>query len=473
MNLMKKFLFLLLFLASLTYSATEDARKTFLNLYYSGKYQQAHTMISKAFSNPVTRSIWEQRIHLQDRIENCNAKLDSSTRATALLRIGKIEEAEKDFGDDWLSWIGRATISEWKNDSVSARNYINRALQLKPDDPEVLFYAGLYASNQAEATDFFQRYLKRKASDTLKRSSAKQSIEFFRNTNGLDINQSALNAPTGTIESQFNDKRLLIRANINGERDVMLLVDTGAAGLSLKDKKFKGKEASNLTMLGLGAQRTRAALVVFDQFKAGIFQMKNPVAAVSPNLQGSGIDGILGPIVFSRYSMLLPMKNSEDVTLSTLPSDELISELREKGFTYKKKITLPFYQVGKMIIVKGRIKKSDEEMDILLDTGAQTSLLSAATARKYVHIDYPKTLKARRKSSLFGVGGRIENVLHVDNVEIQLGPLEKTFNRMVAINLAQISEALELDVDAILGQDFLSGFTLLIDYNNNLVTFFS
>jgi hypothetical protein len=167
------------------------------------------------------------------------------------------------------------------------------------------------------------------------------------------------------------------------------------------------------------------------------------------------------------------MKNSADVTLSTLPSEELIHQLKEKGFEYKKKVTLPFYQVGKMIILKGKIKKSDETMDILLDTGAQTSILSAATARKYVRIDYPKTFRDKRKSTLFGLGGRIENILHVENVDIKIGPMEKSFNQLVAINLAQISEALELEVDAILGQDFLSGYTLLIDYQNNQVTFFS
>jgi|GEM_PF-2368439 len=474
MVLVKKFLLLLLFLGSLTYSATDDARKSFLNLYYSGRYQEAHAYIKNAFSDPVTRRIWEQRTHIQGNIRDCESGEDASAHAAALLRIGLIDQAQQDFGDDWLSWIGRATISGWKNDFSSARNYVNHALELRPDDPDLLFYAGLFAGNQADAVDYFQRYLYRKPTDSVKRNSAKQSLEFFRNTSGLNLNQPMLTSPVGTIDSQFNDRRLLIRAKINENKDVLLLVDTGAAGLSLKDKKWKGREATNLTMIGLGArQRTRASLVVFEQFRAGMFQMKNPVAAVSGFLQGSGIDGIVGPVMFSRYNMLLPMNNDADVTLSTLPSEQLIGHLQEKGITFKKKVTLPFYQVGKMIILKGRIKKSDETMDILLDTGAQTSILSAAAARKYVRIDYPKTLRDKRKSTLFGVGGRIENVLHVENVEIQVGSLEKTFNRMVAINLAQISEALELEVDAILGQDFLSGYTLLIDYQNNLVTFLS
>jgi hypothetical protein len=474
MVLMKKFSFLLLLLATLTYSATEDTRKIFLNLYYSGKYQEAHTILRQAFSDPLTRNIWEQRIHVQQDIQNCDAPLEPSARAAALLRIGLIEKAQQSFGDDWLSWIGRATISGWKNDFLDARHDVNQALRLKPDDPVLLYYAGLYAGNDDQAVDYFQRYLKSNSFDIAKRSSARQTVEFFRNTKGLTLNEPALSSSIGTIDSQFNDKRLLIHAKINQNQEVLLLVDTGAAGLSLKDKKWKARNAANMTMIGLGVkQRTRASLVVFDQFSAGMFQLRNPVAAVSRSLEGNGIDGIVGPILFSKYNVLLPMKNDADVTLSTLSSDQLINQLKQKGFEYKKRVTLPFYQVGKMIILKGQIKKSDETMDILLDTGAQTSILSAAAARKYVHIDYPKTFRDKRKSNLFGLGGRIENVLHVENVEIRIGPLQKSFNQMVAINLAQISEALDLEVDAILGQDFLSGYTLLIDYQNNLVTFLS
>jgi hypothetical protein len=58
-------------------------------------------------------------------------------------------------------------------------------------------------------------------------------------------------------------------------------------------------------------------------------------------------------------------------------------------------------------------------------------------------------------------------------VDVEVGSLRKSYNRMVAINLAQISEVLDLEVDMILGQDFLNGYTLLIDYKNNLVTFLS
>ena len=472
MVLVKKFLLLSIFLTSLTFSATDDSKRTFLQLYYSGKYVEAHSLLSKV--NPATRKVWEERLHIHEQISGCDFHSDDSGRAAAFLRIGLIDQAKSNFREDWLSFLGRAKLAGWNNDLEMARAYLSKAMLMRPDDPDLLFYAGLYASNNGDAVNYFRKYLQSNATDALKRNSAKQTIEFIQKTKGLDLNQSKLSSSIETIDSDFTHKKLTIRAKIDESNEVVLLMDTGASGLSLKDRNWKARSMTDLMMIGLGIkQRTRAALVVFDQFTAGKFQMKNPVAAVSSTLEGTGIDGIAGAIVFSPYSIVLPLRNDSDILLSTLDSEQLLSHLEQRGLKFKQKITLPFYQVGKMIILKGAIKKSDDEMDILLDTGAQTSILSAAAARKHVRINYPKTFREKRKTYLMGIGGKIQNLIHVENVEIEVGSLRKTFNRMVALNLAQISEALELEVDLILGQDFLNGYTLIIDYRNNLVTFLS
>ena len=43
---------------------------------------------------------------------------------------------------------------------------------------------------------------------------------------------------------------------------------------------------------------------------------------------------------------------------------------------------------------------------------------------------------------------------------------------MLAANLADSSEGVEMELDVILGRDFLSGYTLLIDYKNRQITFY-
>ncbi len=56
-------------------------------------------------------------------------------------------------------------------------------------------------------------------------------------------------------------------------------------------------------------------------------------------------------------------------------------------------------------------------------------------------------------------------------MEVAIGGIKKNFDRMRALNLADTSESLDLELDLILGRDFLEGYTLLIDYKNRTVTF--
>ncbi|HSP05563.1 MAG TPA: hypothetical protein VLR94_00210, partial [Acidobacteriota bacterium] len=75
------------------------------------------------------------------------------------------------------------------------------------------------------------------------------------------------------------------------------------------------------------------------------------------------------------------------------------------------------------------------------------------------------------QSGVSGIGGKTDDVLVAENVHLALGGLRREVNRMVAMNLGESSEAMGLELHMILGRDFLQGYTLLIDYWNNRVTF--
>ncbi len=108
-------------------------------------------------------------------------------------------------------------------------------------------------------------------------------------------------------------------------------------------------------------------------------------------------------------------------------------------------------------------------MDILVDTGAANSLISASAAKLWTHINY--ALSRQMNSDVVGLAGKAEKTLLAENVELQMGALSKTYNRIAAVNLAETNEAMQLELDFILGRDFLNGFSLLIDYRNNQITF--
>lgn len=470
MVFVKKFLFFILLLASFGNSES-DLRNQFLRDYYSGDFDSAHKMLSKAYSDPQAVQVWESRIHYYREFGDCHGYESSppSSRALAHLLIGDIPRTESELGKDALSLLVLATLKDWQGDVEGAREAVKSALALAPEDSDALFLAGNLAPTDQEALEWLTRYLEHPGDDPLKTASATDAVDFLKKTAGMKLNVAALDQTQGDVETQYEQGHLFIRGTVNAGKKVKLLLDTGASGLSLLDREWDPKVTSQLQMLGLGKQAvSRGKILVLDQFHAGPFSLLNPVVAVSPSFQADGFDGIAGSILFSDYTILAPLKSGRNFRLLPKTPDPS-ADLEKNGLRFKELVTLPFYQVNKMIILKGRINRSGDQMDFLLDTGAQQSVLSTSAARRLARINYQSTLY--KQTSIRGLGGLVESPLVVEGVDVRLGELSKKFKRIPSLNLADISEALELELDMILGQDFLSGYTLLIDYNNNKVTF--
>src|SRR5262245_10825861 len=161
------------------------------------------------------------------------------------------------------------------------------------------------------------------------------------------------------------------------------------------------------------------------------------------------------------------MQSGKNVTLFVPCEGDPLSCVQKNGFSFSSQVTFPFYTINKLIVVKGRIKKSDEDMDILIDTGAAHSLITTAAAKRWAHINY--ALSRQLNSDVIGLTGKEQQNLVAENVDVQIGSLSKTYNRMLAVNMAESNEAMQLELDLILGRDFLNGYTLLIDYRHNQI----
>ena len=161
------------------------------------------------------------------------------------------------------------------------------------------------------------------------------------------------------------------------------------------------------------------------------------------------------------------MKSGQKFTLFNANSN-FFKHIDEKNF--REKIEVPFLVVGKMIMIKGKIRSSPE-LNFILDTGGQRTIISALAAKKYTRINYPLSNSMKHSTPLTGVGGRTEEVLIAENVSIQAGPLKKEFNLISVLNLAEGSESLEMEIGGIIGRDILEDYTMLIDYGKRTVTF--
>lgn len=472
MFFVRKFLFFCLLCVSIGSARdADDIRNDFLRSYHGGNYSRAHDLLRKAFQNPETIQIWEERLHLQAQLPGCAFKSEKATRALALLRIGRIDEAEAQFGQDSVSLMGLATLSLWESDLSRSREYLTQALLKDPDNPELLFLAASIVETDAEALLYFEKFLQQKSENPLKVLSAKQAVDFLEKTKGKKLNIANLSTPLESLKSEYDRGRLLIKGKVDGATNVKLLVDTGAAGLSLEEKDWRPQLISDLMMIGFGRDKiSYGKRVVFDQFSAGNFSLRNAVAAISSNLNAGDVDGVAGSVLFSDYLVLLPMRSGRAVLLFPPSEQNPLDQLRKIGNEFKTSLTLPFYMINRMMIVKGRVKRSGEDMDILVDTGAHRSVVSLPTAQRYAHIDYTRGRLGEQTPQLFGMGGSVVDIRIAENVEVQIGTIKRNFDEMITLNLAEINEAMEIDLDLILGQDFLAGYSLLIDYRNRTLT---
>lgn len=467
---MRKFLLLAACIAVFAFSEETDLRSKFLFSYYDGDYEGAHRLLPNVFHDPTVMQTWEERIHFHKKINGCDYEKRSTPgiRGVSRVRIGEFDEARSLFADDWPSLLGQATLAVWKNDWAGARDSVDRALKLNPDNPELVYFAANVTDSTEKSIEYFTKFLSLSPEDPLKKTSAEFSIDFNKKTLGLELNSTSIESNPESIETQFQDGRLLIRGTIDQKRKVHLLLDTGAGSLTVAGTEWQPRINSPVVMTGIGkTNSSKANHGVFDLFESGKFTTKNPVIAVLPSLPGSGFEGIIGTILFSNYYALIPLKSGKDVMLFLPGEMDPLKFLDSKGIHFESSVTLPFYMVNKMIIVKGRIKKSPETMDFLIDTGAQQSILSIAAAKQYARIN-PDSYRARQ--SIVGAGGR-DQALVAENVEIEMGPLKNNFNRIAALNLTDVCETLELELDMILGRDFLNGYTLLLDYKGNRITF--
>ncbi|HSE41322.1 MAG TPA: hypothetical protein VLH08_11210 [Acidobacteriota bacterium] len=469
---MRKVLLISLSIFALAFAGDDDVRARFVYTYYSGDFLKAHEQLSAAFSDPILKQIWEERLHHQsEQLKECTYDQSSTagTRGFAVLKTGDIEAASKIFEDDWLSFLGKSTIAVYKNENSLAREYALKAIELAPERPEPYFFAGNLSRSTDESTGHFLKYLALVKEDPYRKQTVEYAVQFMNRTRGMELNIPSKLEGAEELESKLEDGRLLVKANIDGGKKITLLVDTGAGGLTLKSKKWNPKVETDLLFFGIGKKPvTKGSRVVLTDFHAGQFNVRNPVASISENMSADGIDGIVGTAFFSAGNvMLVPMKSGHKFTLFNANSD-YTKQIDSKNF--REKIEVPFLLAGKMVMIKGTIRNSPP-LDFLLDTGGQRTIISALAAKRYARINYPLSHSMKQTTPLSGVGGRMDDVLVAENVSIQAGPLRKEFNLISVVNLAEGSESMDLEMGGILGRDILQNYTMMIDYDKRTVTF--
>ena len=181
------------------------------------------------------------------------------------------------------------------------------------------------------------------------------------------------------------------------------------------------------------------------------------------------VDGIMMPFAAHQttgkpqYDIYIETER----TMVNLPlSDTLFLKPREGGkdyiFTNSAASTrVPFELVSNHIYLKVKINNTPS-LSFILDTGAGANCMDLSKAREL-------GIQTVGKVEAKGVGGSADaSFLQVDSIGV--GDLTLFDQKMASIQLSQLQVYDGMPIDGILGYDFLSRFTVGIDYQNQILT---
>ena len=109
-------------------------------------------------------------------------------------------------------------------------------------------------------------------------------------------------------------------------------------------------------------------------------------------------------------------------------------------------------------------------LTFILDTGADYSILTKKEIAYFLNIDYQK------RYTIYGADMQEELYAYLSkNISLQMGDLQATHRSILVLeeDYFRFEEYSGLQIHGILGADFLKRFTLQIDYQKQMVTFFS
>ena len=116
------------------------------------------------------------------------------------------------------------------------------ALKLAPDRPEPYYFAGNLSRSTDESTGHFLKFLELVKEDPYRKQTVEYAIEFMNRTRGMELNIPTKLEDFEELESKHENGKLFVKANIDGEKKISLLVDTGAGGSDPKKQKVESSE---------------------------------------------------------------------------------------------------------------------------------------------------------------------------------------------------------------------------------------
>ncbi len=243
----------------------------------------------------------------------------------------------------------------------------------------------------------------------------------------------------------FRFAGVLLRVRINGSRPLRLVLDSGAESIVIDARAAHSLGLSSGTAIDLVGLRTRLAWTsTVESVEVGPLSFRNCRIDLIDGEVVEGADGVIPLSMFSNFLMRLDLP---DRTLALAPySDQ----------------QRPATAEGNLLMVRTRLNQKHDGY-VILDTGAFCSAISRQVAGASGGSDFLADLPIATGTGAAS-GSPVSSA-----VRFELGGRQLVPDRVVALDLSNLSHHYGVEVVGVLGFPALLPYVLTIDYRHRSV----
>jgi tetratricopeptide (TPR) repeat protein len=389
--------------------------------------------------------------------------------ADALWAAGQFDDAEQMWrnalslnpdSSRGLHGMARAEASRSKLDD--ALNTAQAALKLSPRDPEIhhtvgAIYERMHQYEQAAAA--YNNYInllpnKDRSDKAAWSRSQVRFLKSFGENAPMQLDPES-EGRLHTMDFRLIDDKVIVRAKVNGGRNVDFVLDTGSEQTTLSRQTASSANVRPITYTlsaGVGEVGLRGLqLGKMDTFELGTLKLRNvPTLIKAPALRG------------------IPKKETESFSPLALGLSMII-DYKARKLTIGENIPVEPADVTlglrhhRLAMVRGLINGTRPTY-FVVDTGGEVISISTATAQALA-------ANPSRKIALkvYGTSGWDRDAFLLPGVNLNFSDISYKNFSVVVLNLRAPSVLLGFEVGGIVGHKFLSPYKVALDLNTSEV----
>ncbi len=262
-----------------------------------------------------------------------------------------------------------------------------------------------------------------------------------------------------TIPLKIAGRLIMVDAVIDNQSG-NLIFDTGASGIVLNKTYFRkyvpmNSQKSN----GITGNVDKVTVVSVGNLRISDIELKKFHASMADlghieNSKGVKVLGLFGFDMIRNFEIVIDMNRQ---VMQLYKIDSKGNRVNMSAPVFNAEYSQKFESSKNILFLKGTI--AGKEMRFCLDTGAETNAISS-----HINKTVLGTVNITGKSNLQGVGSSKSEVLLGTMSDFRFGDRNLAPMNTIVSNLDALCEAYEVQIDGMLGYDFLKKGTICINF---------